>query len=188
MPRLAMSSSASWTPTPATTRSSCIIPIAYGIHYRQRTLLLQPTYQRLVNQIFAELIGTSMEVYVDDMLVKSRTADDHLRNLSLMFGKLKQYNMCLNPSKCSFGVASGKFLGFMISQRGIEANPEKIRVLIDMRVPKTKKEVQSLKGRVTALAYFISKATDRCAPFFKALKWNKRQVDWTSECDRAFED
>ncbi|CAL8992282.1 unnamed protein product [Prunus brigantina] len=84
------------------------------------------TYQRLVNQIFAELIGTLMEVYVDDMLVKSRTVDDHLRNLSLMFGKLKQYNMRLNPSKCAFGVASGKFLSFMISQRGIEANPEKI--------------------------------------------------------------
>ncbi|CAL9010719.1 unnamed protein product, partial [Prunus brigantina] len=104
------------------------------------------TYQRLVNQIFADLIGTSMEVYVDDMLVKSRTANDHLRNLSLMFDKLKQYNMRLNPSKCTFGVASGKFLGFMISQRGIEANPEKIRALIDMR------------------------------------------IDWTSECDRAFED
>ncbi|CAL9029545.1 unnamed protein product, partial [Prunus brigantina] len=146
------------------------------------------TYQRLVNQIFAELIGTSMEVYVDDMLVKSRTANDHLRNLSLMFGKLKQYNMRLNPSKCAFGVASGKFLGFMISQRGIEANLEKIRALIDMRVPKTKKEVQSLTGRVAALARFISKATDRCAPFFKALKGSKRQIEWTSECDRAFDD
>ncbi|CAL2229902.1 unnamed protein product [Prunus armeniaca] len=67
-----------------------------------------------------------MEVYVDDMLVKSRTASDHLWNLSLMFCKLKQYNMRLNPSKCAFGVSSGRFLGFMISQRGIEANPEKI--------------------------------------------------------------
>ncbi|CAL8994056.1 unnamed protein product [Prunus brigantina] len=129
------------------------------------------TYQRLVNRIFAELIGTSMEVYVDDMLVKSRTANDHLRNLSLMFGKLKQYNMCLNPSKCAFGVSSGKFLA-----------------LIDMQVPRTKREVQSLTGRVAALAHFISKATDRCAPFFKALKGSKRQVEWTSECDRAFED
>ncbi|CAL8991629.1 unnamed protein product [Prunus brigantina] len=146
------------------------------------------TYQRLVNQIFAELIGTSMEVYVDDMLVKSRTANDHLRNLSLMFGKLKQYNMRLNPSKCAFGVASGKFLGFMISQRGIETNPEKIRPLIDMRVPKMKKEIQSLTGRVAALSRFISKATDRCAPYFKALKGSKRQIDWTSECDRAFDD
>ncbi|CAL2278566.1 unnamed protein product [Prunus armeniaca] len=90
------------------------------------------TYQRLVNKIFAELISTSMEVYVDDMLVKSRTADDHLQNLSLMFGTLKKYNMRLNPSKCAFGVSSDKFLGLMISQRGIKANPEKIQALLDM--------------------------------------------------------
>ncbi|CAL8117035.1 unnamed protein product [Prunus armeniaca] len=75
-------------------------------------------YQRLVHKIFAELISTTMEVYVADMLVKSRTAGDHLRNLSLMFGKLKKYNMRLNSSKCAFGVSSVKFLGFMISQRG----------------------------------------------------------------------
>ncbi|CAL2256646.1 unnamed protein product [Prunus armeniaca] len=137
------------------------------------------TYQQLVNKIFAELIGTSMEVYVDDMLVKIRTASDHLRNPSLMFGKLKQYIMRLNPSK---------FLGFMISQRGIKANPEKMRALINMQVLRTKKEVQNLTGRVAALACFISKATNRCASFFKALKGSKRQVDWTSECDRAFED
>ncbi|CAL8993392.1 unnamed protein product [Prunus brigantina] len=118
------------------------------------------------------------------MLVKSWTVGDHLRNLSLIFGKLKKYNMRLIPSKCAFG----KFLGFMISQRGIKANPEKIRELIDMQVPRTKKEVQRLTGRVAALARFISKVTDRCAPFFKALKGSKRQVDWTSECDRAFED
>ncbi|CAL2247270.1 unnamed protein product [Prunus armeniaca] len=132
------------------------------------------TYQRLVNKIFAELIGTSMEVYVDDMLVKSRTADDHLQNLSLMFGTLKKYNMSLNPSKCAFGVSFGKFLGFMISQRRIEANPEKIQALLDMQVPKTKKDVQSLTGRVVALARLISKATNQCAPFLKALKGTKR--------------
>ncbi|CAL8153725.1 unnamed protein product [Prunus armeniaca] len=90
------------------------------------------TYQRLVNKIFAEIIGTSMEVYVDDMLVKSKTTNNHLHNLSLMFGILKKYNMRLNPNKCVFGVSSGKFLGFMISQLGIEANPEKNRALLDM--------------------------------------------------------
>ncbi|CAL8175953.1 unnamed protein product [Prunus armeniaca] len=74
------------------------------------------TYQRLVNKIFAELISTSMEVYVDDMLVKSRTADDHLQNLSLMFGTLKKYNMRPNPSKCAFGVSSDKFLGLMTAR------------------------------------------------------------------------
>ncbi|CAL9018622.1 unnamed protein product, partial [Prunus brigantina] len=144
------------------------------------------TYQRLVNSIFAPLIGNTMEVYVDDMLVKSRTTDQHIPNLSAMFTILKQYKMRLNPTKCAFGVASGKFLGFMISQRGIEANPEKIQAILDMAIPKTVKDIQSLTGRVAALTRFISKATDRCAPFFRALKGSKRSITWTAECDKAF--
>ncbi|KAI5327731.1 hypothetical protein L3X38_027127 [Prunus dulcis] len=127
-----------------------------------------------------------MEVYVDDMLVKSRTADQHIPNLSAMFTILKQYKMRLNPTKCAFGVASGKFLGFMISQRGIKANPEKIQAILDMTIPKTVKDIQSLTGRVAALTRFISKATDRCAPFFKALKGTKRNITWTAECETAF--
>ncbi|KAI5315440.1 hypothetical protein L3X38_044616 [Prunus dulcis] len=145
------------------------------------------TYQRLVNKIFAGYIGNIMEVYVDDMLVKSRTAEDHLQNLSIMFGILKEYRMRLNPKKCAFGVSSGKFLGFMISQRGIEANPEKIKAIIDMERPKTTKDIQSLTGRVAALTRFISKATDKCVPFFKALKGGKRDITWTAECDNAFQ-
>ncbi|CAL2254891.1 unnamed protein product [Prunus armeniaca] len=145
------------------------------------------TYQRLVNRIFAKYIGGIMEVYVDDMLVKSRTAGDHLENLALMFGILKDYRMRLNPAKCAFGVSSGKFLGFMISQRGIEANPEKIKAIIDMETPKTQKDIQSLTGRVAALTRFISKATDKCVPFFKALKGGKHHITWTPECDQAFQ-
>ncbi|XP_021822806.1 uncharacterized protein LOC110764201 [Prunus avium] len=146
------------------------------------------TYQRLVNRIFAKQIGSTMEVYVDDILVKSRTAREHLANLSLMFGILKEYRMRLNPTKCAFGVSSGRFLGFMISQRGIEANPDKIKAIIDMKVPKTQKNIQSLTGRVATLTHFISKATDRCAPFFKALKGGKHHIKWTAECDKAFQD
>ncbi|CAL9004172.1 unnamed protein product [Prunus brigantina] len=145
------------------------------------------TYQRLVNRIFAQHIGSIMEVYVDDMLVKSRTAEGHLENLALMFGILKSYRMRLNPTKCAFGVASGKFLGFMISQRGIEANPDKIKAIIDMETPKTQKDIQSLTGRVAALTRFISKATDKCVPFFKALKGGKHQIVWTPECDQVFQ-
>ncbi|CAL2247795.1 unnamed protein product [Prunus armeniaca] len=145
------------------------------------------TYQRLVNGIFPKYIGGIMEVYVDDMLEKSRTAGDHLENLALMFGILKDYRMRLNPAKCAFGVSSGKFLGFMISQRGIEANPEKIKAIIDMETPKTQKDIQSLTGRVAALTHFISKATDKCVPFFKALKGGKHHITWTPECDQAFQ-
>ncbi|XP_020421438.1 uncharacterized protein LOC109949730 [Prunus persica] len=146
------------------------------------------TYQRLVNRIFAKYIWSIMEVYVDDMLVKSRTAESHLHNLSIMCNILKDYRMRLNPMKCAFGVSSGKFLGFMISHRGIEANPEKIKAIIDMERPKTTKNVQSLTGRVAALTRFISKATDKCVPFFKALKGGKRNIIWTAECDKAFQD
>ncbi|CAL2276959.1 unnamed protein product [Prunus armeniaca] len=136
--------------------------------------------------IFAPLIGNTMEVYVDDMLVKSGTTDQYISNLSAMFTILKQYKMRLNPTKCAFGVASGKFLGFMISQRGIEANPVKIKAILDMAIPKTIKDIQSLTGRVAALTKFISKATDRYAPFFKALKGSKRSIAWIAECDKAF--
>ena len=82
----------------------------------------EATYQRLVNKMFSRQIGRNMEVYVDDMLVKSREELTHLDDLKEMFATLKQYQMKLNPAKCVFGVASGKFLGFMVSQRGIEAN------------------------------------------------------------------
>ena len=84
------------------------------------------TYQRLVNKMFAGLIGQTMEVYVDDMLVKSRKADDHVSHMGEMFKVLRQYGMKLNPLKCSFGVSSGKFLGFIVHARGIEANPEQV--------------------------------------------------------------
>ena len=84
------------------------------------------TYQRLVNKMFNKQIGRNMEVYVDDMLVKSKEELAHLDDFRETFATLKQYQMKLNPSKCVFSVASGKFLGFMVSQRGIEANQEKV--------------------------------------------------------------
>ena len=100
-----------------------------------------PTYQRLVNKMFSNQIGRNMEVYVDDMLFKSKEELTHLDDLRETFATLRQYQMKLNPSKCAFGVASGKFLGFMVSKRGIETNPEKVRAILDMASPKTVKEV-----------------------------------------------
>jgi ribonuclease HI len=141
------------------------------------------TYQRLVNCMFKDQIGRNIEVYVDDMLVKSRKAEDHLKDLQQTFEVLKRYGMKLNPAKCTFGVSSGKFLGFMVSERGIEANPEKIRAIIDMQPPRTAKEMQKLAGKLAALNRFISRSTDRCAPFFKTLR---RAFEWTEECATAF--
>ena len=93
--------------------------------------------------------------------------------------------MKLNPSKCVFGVASGKFLGFMVSQRGIEANPEKVQAIINMVSPRTVKEVQKLTKRNAALNKFVSRAKDKCLPFFKTLK---QAFAWTDECEAAFQE
>ena len=143
------------------------------------------TYQRLVNHMFRPQIGWNVEVYVDDMLVKSVDEGSHLDDLQETFETLRRYKMKLNPSKCAFGVSSGKFLGFMVSQRGIEANPDKIQAILDMEPPKNIKEVQSLIGRVAALNRFVSKATDKCLPFFKVLR---KAFEWMDECRQAFQD
>ncbi|KAM2564900.1 hypothetical protein TB2_013148 [Malus domestica] len=144
------------------------------------------TYQRLVNSMFTEQIGKSTKVYVDDMLVKSKHVDQHIANLSETFTILKRYRMRLNPNKCAFSVGSGKFLGFMISQQGIEANLEKIKAILDMKEPVTSKDIKSLTGKVAALTRFISKATNICAHFFKALKGSKKYIIWTDESAEAF--
>ena len=90
--------------------------------------------------MFSKQIRRNMEVYMDDMLVKSKEEPAHLDDLRKTFATLKQYPMKLNLNKCIFGIASGKFLGFMVSQRGIEINPEKVRAILDMASPKTVKE------------------------------------------------
>ena len=106
------------------------------------------TYQRLVNKMFAEEIGKTMEVYVDDMLVKSKTEEDHIAHLSKCFSILRKYGMKLNPAKCTFGVKGGKFLGYLVTERGIEANPEKIKAIQDLPHPTCLAEVQQLVGKI----------------------------------------
>ena len=141
------------------------------------------TYQRLVNHMFHPQIRRNVEVYVDDMLVKSQNKEIHLDDLQETFDTLRQYNMKLNPSKCAFEVSSGKFVGFMVSHREIEANPDKIQAILDMKPLQNVKEVQSLTGRVAALNRFIFKATDKCLPFFRVLK---KAFKWTDECRELF--
>ncbi|XP_075670202.1 uncharacterized protein LOC142639965 [Castanea sativa] len=124
-------------------------------------------------------IGRNVQVYVDDMLVKSRREEDHSEDLKETFDTLRFYNMKLNPGKCAFGVTAGNFLGYMVSQRGIEANPDKIRAIMEMAPPKNVKEVQSLNDKVAALNRFVLRATDKCLPFFRTLK---KSFEWTTEC------
>ena len=130
----------------------------------------EATYQRLVNRMFSHQIGKNVEVYVDDMLVKIKDEANHLDDLKETFNTLRKYNMKLNPTKCVFAITLGKLLGFMVSQMGIEANPDKVKAIIEIKSPKTVKEVQSLTGKVAALNKFISRATNKCIPFFKVLK------------------
>ena len=126
------------------------------------------TYQRLVNRMFQKQIGAIMEVYIDDMLVKSTKSDLHITHLSEAFPILRNYNMKLNPAKCAFGVSAEKFLGFIVNHRGIEANPDKIKALLNMPSPSGIKEVQQLTGRIAALSRFVSRASDKCQPFFQS--------------------
>ena len=141
------------------------------------------TYQRLVNKMFQKQIGTSMEVYIDDMLVKSTTAELHIAHMSEVFQILREYNMKLNPAKCAFGVSAGKFLGFIVNNRGIEENPDKIKVVLDMPPPSSIKEVQRLTGRIAALSRFVSRASDKCQLFFQVLK---KAFQWDISCEEAF--
>ena len=141
------------------------------------------TYHRLVNRMFQKQIGTTMEVYIDDMLVKSTTAELHIAHLCEEFQILRNYNMKLNPAKCAFGVSAGKFLGFIVNHRGIEANPDKIKAVLDMPSPSGIKEVQRLTERIAALSRFVSRASDKCQPFFQVLK---KAFQWDAKCEEAF--
>lgn len=130
------------------------------------------TYQRLVNCVFHNQIGWNAKVYVDDKLVKSRQIVNHLADLEETFNTFWKYNMKLNRSKCMFVVPYGKFLGFIMSQRRLEANPDKVRAIIEMSPLTNVKEIQHLSGRITALNKFVSWSTNKCFPFFKLLKKN----------------
>ena len=143
------------------------------------------TYQRLMNKMFSHQIGRNVQVYVDDMLVKSVREDNHLSDLQETFDTLRSYNMKLNLNKCVFGVTTGKFLRFMVFQRGIEVNPKKIHAIIELAPPKTVKEVQSLNDKTAVLNRFVLRAIDKCLPFFRTLR---KSFKWTTECQQAFED
>ncbi|KAL0428161.1 UNVERIFIED_CONTAM: hypothetical protein Slati_2990900 [Sesamum latifolium] len=113
----------------------------------------------------------------DDMLVKSKKAADHVKDLEETFSVLRKYKLKLNPAKCAFGVQGGRFLGFMVTQRGIEANPLKIKAIIDMKAPTCLNEAQRLTGRIAALSRFISKSAEKSLPFFKTLR-KAKTFEW----------
>nr|KYP52283.1 Transposon Ty3-I Gag-Pol polyprotein [Cajanus cajan] len=139
------------------------------------------TYQRLMNKIFRQKLGRNMEVYVDDMVVKFGDLEQHVVDLSEVFQQLHKYDMRLNPEKCVFGVSGGKFLGFMLSARGMEASPDKCMAVVDMVSPRNLKEVQKLAGRLTALSRFLPCLAEIAKPIVGLLRKVKK-FEWSIEC------
>ncbi|XP_025692767.1 uncharacterized protein [Arachis hypogaea] len=137
------------------------------------------TYQRLMDKVFQQQIGRNMEVYVDDMVAKTPAQGSHCDDLVEIFRQLRAYNMRLNSDKCAFGVQGGKFLGFMLTSRGIEANPEKCKAVLNMTSPKTVKEVQQLAGRIAALSRFLPAVAKRSYQFFQTFsKVSNHAISW----------
>src|SRR3954465_1143892 len=114
------------------------------------------TYQRIVQSCLKEQIGRNVHAYVDDIVIKSQLADSLISDLTETFKNLRKYQMKLLPAKCTFGVPTGKLLGYIVSKRGIEANPEKINAIMDLQKPASVKGVQQLTGCVAALSRCIS--------------------------------
>ncbi|XP_050254989.1 uncharacterized protein LOC126700853 [Quercus robur] len=145
------------------------------------------TYQRMMTKMFRDKIGCTVEVYIDDMVVKSKQEARHVEDLRGVFEVLQQHKLHLNAEKCIFDVRAGKFLGFLITNRGIKANLDQIEAMNRLRPPSNPKEVQVLTGMLAALNRFISKFVDRYRPFYQLLrKWKGFQ--WDEDCDKAFRD
>jgi len=139
------------------------------------------TYQRAMVTLFHDMMHKEIEVYVDDMIAKSASEEEHLVNLKKLFERLRKYKLRLNPSKCTFGVRSGNLLSFIVSQRGIEVDPDKLRAILEMPHPITEKEVRGFLGRLNYIARFIFQLTSTCEPIFKLLRKNQA-VKWNEDC------
>jgi hypothetical protein len=157
----------------------CYVVMPYGL----RNAL--STFVRAMSKTFGDLIRDRIEIYVDDIVVNTKRGSTLVEDLTLVFDKLRATRMKLNPDKCVFGVSTGKLLGFLVSHRGIEANPEKIRAIEAMRPPARIKDVQKLMGSLAALSRFISRLAERALPFFKLLQ-KSGPFFWTEEAEQAF--
>ena len=139
----------------------------------------------MMTKMFEPQLGKNVEVYIDDMVVKSKLVSEHVRDLTSIFKILREHKLRLNASKCSFRVGLGNFLGCMVTHRRIEVNPDQIKTINNLQPPRNPKEVQKLTRMIAALNRFISRSTDRCRPFFLLLhKW--KEFEWSDECVMAF--
>ena len=132
------------------------------------------------------MMHKEVEVYVDDMMVKSKMREGHFEALDKFLVRLEKYNLRLNPKKCVFEITSGKLLGHIVSERGIEVDPDKIKAIQKMLVLKIEKDVRGFIGKLQFISRFIAKLTIICDPVFKLLRKNQ-PVEWNEECQKAFE-
>ena len=142
------------------------------------------TYQRAMVALFHDMMHKEIEIYVDDMIAKSKTKEEHLVNLWKFFKRLHKYRLRLNPAKCTFGVKSG-LLHFIVSQKRIEVDPGKMKAILEIPEPRTKKQVRGFLGWLNYIARFISQLIATCEPLFKLLHKNQ-SVQWDDDCQVAF--
>nr|ABA93663.1 retrotransposon protein, putative, unclassified [Oryza sativa Japonica Group] len=147
------------------------------------------TYQRAMNLIFHDLLGIILEIYIDDIVVKSDGMEGHIADLRLAFERMRWYGLKMNPLKCAFGVSAGKFLGFMVHERGVEIDPKKIEKIRDFKAPTCKKEVQKLLGKMNYLRRFISNLAGKIDAFVPILRLKKEaDFTWGAKQQEAFEE
>ncbi|KAL0539418.1 hypothetical protein IC582_023630 [Cucumis melo] len=144
------------------------------------------TYQRAMQKVFDDMLHKYVECYVDDLVVKSKRRQDHLKDLKVVFDRLRKYQLRMNPLKCAFGVTSGKFLGFIVRHRGIEIDQSKIDAIQKMPRPKSLHDLRSLQGRLAYIRRFISNLAGRCQPFQKLMRKGENFV-WNEACQNAFD-
>jgi len=144
------------------------------------------TYQRLMDKVFRHLIERCIEVYIDDMVVMSDSLEQHIKDLDKLLTVVREYDMRLNLEKCVFGVASRKFLGFMLTHSGKEANPDKCQAIVDMQSLANIKEVQRLVGRMIVLSCFMPKLAERIQPMLRLMKKAQKFV-WNEVCEQSFQ-
>ena len=125
-----------------------------------------------MTKMFEPQLGKNIEVYIDDMVVKSKEVPNFMEDLRNIFETLREHKLRLNASKCSFRVGLGKFLSYMVTHRGIEVNPDQVKAINNLQPPWNPKEFQKLTGMTAALNRFIFRSADRCRPFFLLMnKW-----------------
>ncbi|PKI71983.1 hypothetical protein CRG98_007599 [Punica granatum] len=122
-----------------------------------------------------------IEVYVDDMIAQSKEGEDHLLNLKRLFERFKKYKLRLNPAKYTFDVNSGKLVGFIVSEKSIKVDPNKVKAIMELSSPSTVREVRSFLGRMNYIARFIANLTEKCQPLFHLLRKNAA-FEWDDEC------